>query len=74
MEKHKNQIIFYHSDSRKICITVVSEETCVVAWALICKREDISELGGLMVSVITRLDDYRVLIGRREPRGKGQPD
>ena len=53
---------------------MVVEETCVVAWALICEREDLSELGSLMVSAITRLNDYRDWIGRREPRGQGQPD
>ena len=74
MEKHKTQIISYHGDGRKICIAVVVEETCVFAWALICEREDISELGCLMVSAITCLNDYRVLVGWRESRGKGQPD
>ena len=63
----------YHSDGRKICITVVVEKTCVVEWALICEREDLSELECLMVSAITRPNDYRVLIGRRESRGEGQP-
>ena len=73
MEKQKTQIMSYYSDGRKICITVVVEETCVVAWAMICEREDLSELECLMVSAITRLNDYRVLIGRRESRGGGQP-
>ena len=50
------------------------EETCVVAWALICEREDISELECLVVYAITRLNDYGVLIGRGESRGKGQAD
>ena len=53
---------------------MVVEETCVVAWALICEREDLSELGSLMVSAITRLNDYRDWIDRREQRGQGQPD
>ena len=53
----------------KLCITVVVEETCVVAWALICLREDNSELNCLMVSAITR-----VWIGWGESRGKGKPD
>ena len=57
-----------------MCITAVVEETCVVAWALICEREDLSELEYLMVSAITRLNDDGVLIGWREPRGEGQPD
>ena len=57
MEKHKTQIISYHGDGRKICIALVVEETCVFAWALICEREDISELGCLMVSAITCLND-----------------
>ena len=57
-----------------VCITVVVQETCVVAWALICEREDLSELEYLMVSAITRLNDYGVLIDWREPRGEGQPD
>ena len=74
MEKQKTQIISYHSDSRKICITVVVEEACVVAWALICEREDISELECLMVSAIKRLNDYKVLIGRRESRVREQPN
>ena len=68
------QIKSYHGDSRKICITEVVEETCVVAWALICERKDLSELGSLMVSAITRLNDYRNWIGWRESCGKGQPD
>ena len=57
-----------------MCITVVVEETCVVAWTLICEREDLRELECLMVSAITRLNDYGVLIGWRESRGEGQPD
>ena len=47
---------------------------CVVVWALICEKKDISELECLMVSVITRLNDYRVLIDWGESRGKVQPD
>ena len=47
------------------------EETYVVAWVLICEREDISELECLMVSGITRLNDYGVLNGRGESCGKG---
>ena len=70
----KNSVISYHCDSRKICITVVVEEMCVVVWALICEKKDISELECLMVSVITRLNDYRVLIDWGESRGKVQPD
>ena len=50
------------------------EETCAVAWALICEREDNSELECLVVYAITRLNDYGVLIGRGELRGKGQAD
>ena len=57
-----------------VCITVVVEETCVVAWTLICEREDLRELECLMVSAITRLNDYGVLTGWRESRGEGQPD
>ena len=57
-----------------MCITVVVEETYVVAWALICEREDMCELECLMVSAITGLNDYEVLIGWGESRGKGQPD
>ena len=57
-----------------VCITAVVEETCVVGWALICEREDLSELECLMVSTITHLNDYRVLIGWRESRGEGQWD
>ena len=57
-----------------VCITAVVKETNVVAWALICEREDLSELECLMVSAITRLNDYGVLIGWRESRGKGQWD
>ena len=53
---------------------MVVEETCVVAGTLICEREDLSELGSLMVSEITCLNDYSDWIGRRESRGKGQPD
>ena len=53
---------------------VVVKKTCVVAWALICEREDISELECLVVSAITRLNDYGVLIGQGESRGKGQAD
>ena len=34
--------------------------------------EDISELEILMVSAITRLNDYGVLIGREESRGKNR--
>ena len=74
MEKQKAQIISYHGESKNMCIAVVAEETFVVAWALICKREDISELGCLMVSAITHLNGYRVLVSRRESRGKGQLD
>ena len=51
---------------------VVVEEMCAGAWSLICEREDISELECLMVSAITRLNDYGVLIGWRQSRGKGQ--
>ena len=57
-----------------MCITAVVEETCVVAWALICEREDLSELDCLLVSAIACLNDYVVLIGWRESRGAGQPD
>ena len=53
---------------------MVVKETCVVAWALICEREDISELECLMVSAITCLNDYAVLIGQGESHGKGQAD
>ena len=53
---------------------VVVEETCVVAWTLVREREDVSELECLMVSVITRLNDYGVLIGWGQSRGKGQAD
>ena len=53
---------------------MVVEEACVVAWALICEREDIGELECLMVSAITRLNDYKVLIGWRESRVGGQPN
>ena len=53
---------------------VVVKKTCVVAWALICEREDISELECLVVSAITRLNDDRVLIGQGESRGKRQAD
>ena len=45
---------------------------CVGAWSLICEREDFSELECLVVSAITRLNDYEVLIGWGESRGKGQ--
>ena len=74
MEKQKTQIISDHCDISKMCITVVVEETYVVAWALICEREDMCELECLMVSAITGLNDYEVLIGWGESRGKGQPD
>ena len=74
MEKQKTQIISDHCDSRKVCITVVVEETCVVAWGLFCEKEDVSELEYLMVSGITGLNDYRVLIGWGESRGKGKPN
>ena len=50
---------------------MVVEPTCVVAWAPICEREDISELECLVVSAITRSNDYRVLIGQGKSRGKG---
>ena len=53
---------------------MVVKKTCVVAWALTCEREDISELESLVVSAITRLNDYGVLIGQGESRGKGQAD
>ena len=74
MKKQITQIISYHCDSRTMCITVVVEETCVVAWALICEREDTSELECLEVSAITRLNYCGVLIGQGESRGKGHPD
>ena len=45
---------------------------CVGAWSLICEREDFSELECLVVSAITRLNDYGVLIGWGQSRGKGQ--
>ena len=51
---------------------VVVEETCVVAWTLTCKREDISELECLIVSAIASLNGCGVLIGRGESYGKGQ--
>ena len=57
-----------------MCIAAVVEETCVVAWALICEREDLSQLECLMVSAIKRLNDYGVLVGWRESRGEGQQD
>ena len=53
---------------------MIVEETHVVVWTLICVTEDISELECLVVSAITCLDDYRVLTGRGELRGKGQAD
>ena len=53
---------------------VVVGETCVVVWALICEREDISELECLVVSAITRWNDYGVLVGQVESRDKGQTD
>ena len=55
-------------------IMMVVKGTCVVAWALICEREDINELEFLVFSAITRLNNYGVLIGRGESRGKGQAD
>ena len=58
MEKQIAQIISYHCDSRKIKIMVVVEEICLVVWALICERENISELECLVVSAITHLNDY----------------
>ena len=48
------------------------EETCVVAWTLTCKKEDINKLECLVVSAIRRLNDCGVLIGRGESCGKGQ--
>ena len=74
MERQKTQIISYHWDSRSICITVVLEETCVVEWALICEKEDISELKCPMVSGITHLNDHGILIRQGESRGKEQLD
>ena len=71
MEKQIAQIISYHCDSRKIKITTVVEEMCLVVWPLICEREDISELECLVVSVITHLNDYGVLICWGESCGKG---
>ena len=53
---------------------MVVKETCVVTWALICEREDISELECLVVSAITCLNDYGVLIGWGKSCGKGQVD
>ena len=53
---------------------MVVKETCVVTWALICEREDINELECLMVSAITCLNDYGVLIGWGKSCGKGQVD
>ena len=53
---------------------VVVKETCVVTWALICEREDISELECLLVSAITCLNDYGVLICSGKSCGKGQVD
>ena len=53
---------------------MVVEETCVVVWALICEKEDTSKLECFMVSAITCLNDYRVLIDQGESHGKGQPD
>ena len=53
---------------------VVVKETCVVAWAPTCEREDISELECLVASAITCLNDYGVLIGQGESRGKEQAD
>ena len=55
-------------------LAITVEETCLVVWALICEREDISELECLMVSAIARLNDYRVLIGWGESHGKRQLD
>ena len=74
MEKQTTQIISYHCHSRKMQIMVVVGETCVVVWALICEREDISELECLVISAITRSNDYGVLIGQVESRDKGQTD
>ena len=53
---------------------MVVEETRVVTWALICEREDNSDLNCLMVSAITGLNYYGVLIDRGESRGKGKAD
>ena len=53
---------------------VVMDEACVVAQTLICEREDISELECLMVSAITRLNDYEIMIDGGEPCGEGQAD
>ena len=50
---------------------MVVEEMCLVVWPLICEREDISELECLVVSVITHLNDYGVLICWGESCGKG---
>ena len=72
MERQKTQIISYHCDSRSICIMVVVEETCAVAWALICEGKKMTELKHPMVSAITCLNDHRVLIGQGQSRGKGQ--
>ena len=55
-------------------MTLVVEETCIVAWTLTCEMQDISELECLVVSAITRLNDFGVLIGRGKSPGKGQAD
>ena len=43
-----------------------------VAWTLTYEREDISELERFMVSAITRLNDFGVLIVWGESYGEGQ--
>lgn len=41
----------------------IVEEMCVVMFTLICKMEDLGELESLLVSAVSWLNDYGILIG-----------
>lgn len=50
---------------------LIVEETFVVAWTLIYKTENLSELEYLVVFAITYLNDYVILIGRIKSWNQG---
>ena len=47
---------------------------CVVMFTLICKMEDLGELESLLVSAVSWLNDYGILIGWEKSSGQGQVD
>ena len=53
---------------------LIVEETFVVMWTLTHKTENLGELEYLVVSPVTCLNDYGILIGRTKSCNEGLAD